>query len=245
MNLIKIYINFAVFSLIVLINTSYSQNQDKDSIIESIFSNIGGQQNWNNTRYFLFTASSNPKLSIVGKERTFLFDRENGSCRFEGLIENKNVVFIFNYKSRVGSKLFQEGKEVTNINESLAKEVINQFFEDSKLLLFPVYLLEKSNNLSVGSQKIINAEKIYSIDYSNVNVLNNENISGSIKATNKGDLKSFTINGTEYALSHTKDIGNGINLATQFKNIKNADQSVMFTTVAAFTEIESGKFSNL
>lgn len=244
MNLIKVFISATTFSIIVLFNTSYSQNQDKDSIIEAISSTIGGQQKWNNTRYFLFTVSSTPKSSAIGKDRTFLFDKEDSYGRFEGVVNNKNVIFIFNYKTKAGIKLFQEGKEVSTIDDALTQDVMNQFFEDSKLLLFPVYFLEKGNNLSVGRQKIINSEKIYTIDYSNIDVLNDDNLSGSISATYKGELKSLRINGKEYTLSNPKDIGNGINLVTQFKNIQKPDNSVIFTTVAAFTEIESGKFSN-
>ncbi|WP_164109598.1 MULTISPECIES: hypothetical protein [Sphingobacterium] len=214
----------------------YAQEQENGKKLLQLA--IGDVNKWGNTRYLLYTVTGPSIISGFSEERTFLIDKTSGDCRFEGLNKSKeNVVVLFNYKSKKLRKYFidtREGKE--NI-----ESILQQFFTDAKILFLPALLSDNPSNIRELSQKIINTDKITVIDFTHLPTLGSDTVDGKISLTSKGEIKSIVIDNVEYMTSGSKDIGGGIILPTIFES----QFSYRFQTVAAFTDIETGKFNNL
>lgn len=201
----------------------------------------GEANKWANTRYLLYTAVGPSNIAGFGNDRTFLIDKRTGDCRFEGTNKNsENIVLLFNYKTKRTKKYFintQESKE--NIAD-LAENIFTQFFNDTQMLFLPAFLSNNPSSITDVSQKIFDADKVNIISFSHLPTFGDTAIDGKISVTNKGEIKSISIDHTAFKASVTKDIGEGILLPTVFEN----RETYRFQTVAAFTEMEAGKFTD-
>lgn len=235
-----------VQTLLLLLTTltiqSFAFSQDKSK--QEILTSIGQASKWNNVNYILFSSTNNTGLF---KERSFLIDKSTGRSRFEGKTNtNQHLILLFNFKSKVLEKSYSNGK----LNDSKAgvpyQEVLNQLFEDSKLLFLPMFVIATtSNNLTINPGKIINAEKLIEITFKNVYNLNKQPLNGMIYLNSKGEIKEYCLDQQILNVSEIKDIGDGILLPTLFNSKNDPKMSIKFNTVAAFTDIENDKFTTL
>lgn len=232
---------FLVSMLYIEIGTTVAQEHKNDK--ELIQQAVGESRNWTNTRYLLFAATGSSVSSPFPNERSFLIDKSTGDCRFEGTNKNnENVVLLFNYKSGKSKKCYVNGKESTAGIDEMVESIIIQFFADTQLLFLPAFLTENLSAITDISQKILNSDKIAIFSFSNVPNFGEKNITGKILITSKGEIKSISLDNSTYTTSASKDIGSGILLPTLFEG---PTVSIKFNTVAAFTQIESGKFTTL
>lgn len=237
------HLRFTLFfiGLLLLLNQSSVNGQDKQYGSDLIQMAIGEANKWTNTRYILYTVTGPSSTQGVKNERTFLIDKNTGNCRFEGInITNENIILLFNYKSKTTKKYFVNSQESKDNIDHLFESILNQFFIDTEILFLPALLSENPSNITDVSQKIINTDKVNTIYFTNLPTLGNNSVNGRISLTNKGEIKSIVLSNTQYNTSSSKDIGGGIFLPTVFES----QSSYKFQTVAAFTDIETGKFSN-
>lgn len=231
----------ALTFLFIGINQSFAQQSDAQSIREALHQSI---KNWEENRYILFTAQGNTSSALFNGSRTFLIDKNSGDCRLETTSSsNKPVVVLFNFKSKKLSKAFENNKQLASSTNQLSP-ILDQFYEDTKLLFLPVFLSETSIKLEDIQSKLMDSEKVNIITFSNLNTFDNTSSSGRFILDAKGEIKLFEDGTTTFSVSNSKDIGSGILLPTNFQNKKDA-QSCVFNTVAAFTNIENGKFTSL
>lgn len=211
--------------------------QEGKDLIQSAISD-----KWANTRYLFYAAIGSSTIPGFNHERTFLIDKKTADCRFEGTNKNnESIVLLFNYKTKRTKKYFVNAQESKDNGDELAENIFNQFFADTQLLFLPAFLAENPTSIKDVSQKIINANKINILSFTNLPTLGEKTINGKILLTNKGEIKSIFVDNTEYNTSLSKDIGGGILLPTKFEG----QNSYRFQTVAAFTQVEIGKFTNL
>lgn len=217
--------------------------------LSSVWEGIGGKSKWESTRFILFTSQGNEITKHLSAERTFLIDKSNGRCRFEGkTISNYNIVLLFNYKSKQLDKLYLNGvetKDSKTLTSSHLQEIIGQFFEDAKLLFLPSSFDQASTTAGAPAQKIINAEKITIFPISSAQLFDGSTYSGKITLNITGQIIQSETNQNTYIISGYKDVGGGLNLPTVFKNAISPSKDCTFSTVAAFTDMEEGKFTTL
>lgn len=238
------HLRLTVFFIGLFLFVSYGRlnAQEQENGKKIIQLAIGDANKWGNTRYLLYTVTGSSSISEFSNERTFLIDKTTGDCRFEGVNKSKeNVVVLFNYKSKKLGKYFIDIQEGKGNIESIFESILQQFFRDTQILFSPAFLSDNPSNIRALSQKIINTDKITVIDFTNLPTLGTDTVDGKISLTSKGEIKSIVIDNVEYMTSVSKDIGGGIILPTIFEG----QFSYRFQTVAAFTDIEAGKFNNI
>ncbi|SKB86802.1 hypothetical protein SAMN05660841_02758 [Sphingobacterium nematocida] len=238
------YLILTVFfiGLFLFVSCGRLNAQEKENGKKLIQLAIGDATKWENTRYLLYTVTGPSLIPGFSNERTFLIDKTTGDCRFEGVNKSKeNIVILFNYKSKKLRKHFIGIQEAKDNIDSILESILQQFFTDTQILFSPALLSDNPSNIRELSQKIINTDKITIIDFTGLPTLGNSTVDGRMSLTSKGEIKSIVIDNVEYMTSVSKDIGGGIILPTIFES----QFSYRFQTVAAFTDIETGKFNNL
>lgn len=230
-----------LFMLISLftIGTSYSQSISKNELLNS----IGRAADWNSVNYILFTSTT---VNSTLKEQSYLFEKNTGRVRFEGKTTNNiDLVMLFNYKSKVLEKAYVNGKITDNKTNTYFSDILNSFFENTKLLFLPMFIISNQNNVFIASEKIINTEKIAELKFNNILNLNKTALKGSIQISKKGEIKEYNLDNNTFIVSDIKNIGEGILLPTRFMCENNPNQSIKFNTVAAFIDVEDDRFTNL
>lgn len=226
-----IYLIFAALTISPAMLSAQS-----DNIMDKIWNGVGGKSKWESTKYIMFTVSGNSKYPSISGNRKFLLDKQSGNVRFEGTLNNENVVALLNVQSQKLNHIYNEnGAEISAQDyRNVLQDLIGQYNIDLKVLSLPISILS-SNISSQSSNKIINAEKLQKLDFSNF--LGN---SGSFYVSEESGLvKRLDMDNKSYLVNGYKDIGNGLILPTTFK--ANAD-SITYQKVASFTEMEPEKF---
>ena len=226
-----IYLIFTVFTFAPAMILAQS-----NSIVEKIWTGVGGKNKWESTKYIMFTVSGNSKYPSISGSRKFLLDKQSGNVRFEGTLNNENVVALLNVQNQKLSHVYDENGAEVSIQEykEVLPDLIGQYNIDLKVLSLPISIM--SSNISPqSSNKIINAEKLQKLEFSNF--LGN---SGSFYVNEESGLvKRIDLDNKSYLVDGYKDIGNGLILPTTFKA---SSDSITYQKVASFTEMEPEKF---
>lgn len=226
-----IYLIFTVFTFAPAMILAQS-----NSIVEKIWTGVGGKNKWESTKYIMFTVSGNSKYPSISGSRKFLLDKQSGNVRFEGTLNNENVVALLNVQNQKLSHVYDENGAEVSIQEykEVLPDLIGQYNIDLKVLSLPISIMS-SNISSQSSNKIINAEKLQKLEFSNF--LGN---SGSFYVNEESGLvKRIDLDNKSYLVDGYKDIGNGLILPTTFKA---SSDSITYQKVASFTEMEPEKF---
>lgn len=226
-----IYLIFTVFTFAPAMILAQS-----NSIVEKIWTGVGGKNKWESTKYIMFTVSGNSKYPSISGSRKFLLDKQSGNVRFEGTLNNENVVALLNVQNQKLSHVYDENGAEVSIQEykEVLPDLIGQYNIDLKVLSLPISIMS-SNISSQSSNKIINAEKLQKLEFSNF--LGN---SGSFYVNEESGLvKRIDLDNKSYLVNGYKDIGNGLILPTTFKA---SSDSITYQKVASFTEMEPEKF---
>lgn len=207
------------------------------SFTEKIWSGIGGKANWDSTRYIMFTVSGNEKHAEITDSRRFLLDRESGNVRFEGRLNNENIVALLNVYHADLQHIYTESGAELDVKDyrTLVPALVDQYEIDFKILSLPVSLIS-SKITGEPESKILNAEKMLRFEFTSflgsdgVFFINEES----------GLLRRVEFEGKSYIVDGHRDIGNGLILPTV---LKSSSDSVTYQKVASFTEMEPEKFT--
>ncbi len=218
-----------------------------------LWEGIGGKAKWEETHFILFSASGNNVSNFIENPRKFLINRKNGDSRFEGSTSSGDqIVLLFNYKNNKIKKLYVNEVEQTNIENFAVKNfpiISEQFKKDISLLFLPTTLGNKQLKPDDVQQKIVDTEKLTMINVSTASEVNIR-ISGKLYFnSDSGRIRRWELDtedgNVQYMVDNYKDIGAGLILPTTFKSSNDNSKSVIFTTVAAFVDMELSKFSSL
>ena len=217
-----------------------AQNTSKQLILNT----IGDAAKWKSLNYILFSSDSPNNYFL---QRSYLIDKQTGQARLDAVTTgNQSIVMLFNFKHKRIEKCYIDG-QLSDLNTLIVpfQEILNQLFQDTELLFLPMFVITApKNHIAIKTDQIVNAERLVEVVFQKVSNLNKDNMAGSIYLNNKGELKEYIINQDKIAISDIKDIGDGILIPTSF-NYTNATKTIKFTTVAAFTDVELSRFSNL
>lgn len=223
---------------------SYGQSVQEG--ITALLKGVGGKTKWDSTNFILFTVNGN-KTTYLQDGRTFLIDKRSGKSRFEGTTNGgENLIVLFNFKTEKLHKYYKNGKEVVPLmseaNDSFGK-ILGQFRKDASLLFLPILLDKPDTKIGKTSTKIVNAEKLQLFSFQ----LPDNGLSGDILFNPETGLVKQVVDkdSNTYFVNGYKDIGGGLFLPTTFKNMSDVGKSTVFSTVAAFTDMEESKLNSL
>ncbi|MBB2953213.1 MULTISPECIES: hypothetical protein [Sphingobacterium] len=246
----KTILKIAFLYIIMQMNAVLGIAQESN-IQMKLESSIGGIENWQNTKFLLFSCTGNDNANLLNSssDRSLLWNRETGECRFEGQsTKNEKLVYLFNFKRKQPLKLFVNAVEIKTIETALQRDIQQQVNEDLKLLLLPLITELKGINFTDIKVKLLNNEKLLSTFVSYDGSFYDGPIKGNLLINeNTGEIKAFenTISMVNYQVDQYKDAGSGLKLPTSFIALNNKKKSCTFTTVSTFEHVEASKFTEL
>lgn len=240
----KIFLTAVVTSILFFLCLTISAQEGREAG-KILLKGMGGKEKWDSTNYILFTANGND-AKYFQNSRKFLIKPKSGEARFEGQSnDGNNIVTLFNFKTGKLSKFFINGNEVKQddgATNELFTKLNEQFKKDITFLFLPALIEQPDTKTGKITSKIFNAEKLQSLPFQLKG-----GISGEVLFNGEtGWIKQFIDKeGNTYIVNGYKDIGDGLFLPTTFRNLENQEKSLLFSTVAAFTEMEESRFSTL
>ncbi|UPZ37426.1 hypothetical protein MUB18_03755 [Sphingobacterium sp. PCS056] len=246
----KTTVKIIFFYLIVQVNFAIAVAQET-SVPAKLLSSIGGNDIWQETKFLLFSCNGNDNANLLNNEaeRSLLWNRETGECRFEGQSKkNEKLVYLFNFKTKKSLKFFVNAVDVSTQESALQEDIRQQINGDLQLLLLPTIAELKGINFSNTTAKLLNSEKLLSTSVTYNGNFYNSPIRGNLMIhENNGEIKVFenSINSISYQIDQYKDTGSGLRLPTSFVAINNKKKSCTFTTVSTFEQVEASKFTDL
>lgn len=240
-----------VFLYVILQIDSVLGIAQENNIQMKLQSSIGGIENWQNTKFLLFSCTGNDNSNLLNStsDRSLLWNRETGECRFEGQSKkNEKLVYLFNFKRKQSLKLFVNAIEVNTIEPALQEDIQQQINEDLQLLLLPTITELKGINFTDIKAKLLHNEKLLSTFISYDGNFYASSLKGNLLINeNNGEIKAFedTISMVNYQVGQYKDAGAGLRLPTSFIALNNKKKSCTFTTVSTFEHVEASKFTDL
>ena len=241
----KKFVRLFAFLFFVLPSLSVKGQVNKEAS-QMLWKGIGGKEKWEKTNYILFVANGG-ELDYTKSARTFLINRKSGQVRFEGKsLKGDNLALFFNFHSGKVSKFYINGTQLKELNDTTLEKsdkIKIQFQHDVSFLFLSALVNTPETKTGALSSKIVNAEKLQSINIE----LKNGALSGEVLFSKEtGYIKQVITKDREtYYVNGYKDIGDGLFLPTSFKNINNSAKSISFSTVAAFSDMEESKFNQL
>jgi len=244
-NFTKIKLNL---SFMLLASTAIAFGQDlQTGIADKVWEAIGGKDNWQNARYFMFSCIGGGTSSFVQGERKYLWDKQQGYCRFEGIsTDDESVIALFNIKTNEGT-VYINGEELSNPKTSadVIKEVAAEFERDAYLLFLPTALEGNQVSFTVTGEKLVGSQRF--------TVVNLKNHKTSFEAAVEGQLYLDAQTGrvlqwqshddqNRFAVGGFKDIGGGLVLPTRF-TADDTTHNITYPIAAALVNIEAQKFN--
>lgn len=216
-----------------------------DEVSEKIWSSIGGKQQWENARYFMFTCQG-PHEQAHQSAASYLWDRHTGNCRYEGTTaDERELVVLFNLHHAEGQVFIDNiAQENAELVAEKIKEVRQGFKKDAELLFLPAIQDGKNAQLSLESERLVGASRQFVAQVKSDETVYGADAEGTIHIdAQSGRIRHWDPrHGVSYEVSGYKDIGGGLFLPTRFVAAQ-GQENVTYSVAAALVHIESRKFT--
>lgn len=233
---------------IMYVKSSFAQ---EINIQQVLWTGIGGQQNWLDTNYLMYNCYGNDASDLLknNTERSLLWDKKNGNCRFEGIAKNgEEIIYLFNLITEKSIKLGINNVEEQNLDPNLTKAIMLQIKKDLQLMLLPTIIDIKGTNFNHIEDKLSNGEKLIYVNVLSKLPFYGSSINGILSISEKsGEIKGFDNTNTDlhYQIENYKDTGSGLILPSSFLVADNKQKSCTFTIISSFLQVEVTKFTDL
>ncbi|WP_257668867.1 hypothetical protein [Parapedobacter tibetensis] len=241
-------INLALFlTLLIFFTTTHGQPATNSSVAAKLWEGIGGKENWQNARYFMFSCIGGEKHSFAQGERKYLWDKLSGNCRFDGVTtDDENVIVLFNVKTAEGTA-YINGIKIDNqrVAADIIDEVRSDFEKDAYLLFLPTALEGNSVSYTVAEEKLIGSQRFTVVNIKNPKTSFETAIDGQLYMdAQTGQIQEWRPKraANHFSISGFKDIGGGLVLPTRFTG-SDTTTSVTYPLAAALVNIEAQKFN--
>ena len=236
-----------LWSCITTVSGQVAPSDAEGKLVDKLWEAIGGRENWENARYFMFSCTGGHRSFTQG-ERQYLWDKQTGACRFDGMTtDDELVTVLFNIETREGTVYINKAKlENPRTTDDIIAEITEEFHRDAHLLFLPTVLDGNQASHSIAGEKLIGSQRF--------TVINIENKHTSFEAAIAGQLyvdsqtgrvyQWWPSHGTDgFTIDDYKNIGSGLVLPTRFTSI-DTTTSVTYPIAAALVHIEGEKFSS-
>ncbi len=245
---IKIKLSLLIATLIGLGSMDAAGQESQEDLTDKLWEAIGGKENWQNARYFMFSCVGADTDAFAPGERKYLWDKQTGNCRFEGTTtDDEAVVVLFNVKTHEGS-VYINGTKLDNPNTAsgVIAAVASEFERDAYLLFLPTALEGNRASYTVAGEKLIGSQRFAVVNIKNPKTSFQAAVDGQLYIDMKTGLAQSwksSRSGNHYTFSGFKDIGGGLVLPTRFTGVDSAT-SITYPIAAALVSIEAQKFNN-
>lgn len=210
------------------------------SAVASLSEGLGTKQATEEARYLIFSY----KPHSGSAENSYLYDWQNGNCRFEGKTDDaSDLVVLFNTKNTGGATVYIGGKQVEN--NDIVKKVQRSFEDESYFLFTPIRIAKQEIKAEELDPEIVDSKKFHvlkvntpSSKYKSSEIFVDLQ-SGAIYKWNAYDSNGKLRN--ELMVTKTKDVGGGLVLPTRFTDKLNG-KTLDYPIVASLINIEPQKF---
>lgn len=206
---------------------------------------IGGKENWQNARYFMFSCSGG-RHSFAQGDRRYLWDKQTGNCRFDGITtDDEAVTALFNLKTNAGTVYINDVKlENPRTTNDIVTEVTEEFNRDAQLLFLPTILDGSRGSYKITGEKLIGSQRLTVISVENKHTSFDTTVSGQLYVDSQtGRIRQWWPDNEAvgFFVDDYKAIGSGLILPTRFRNSDTV--TVTYPIAAALVHIEGQKFS--
>lgn len=244
--------NFFKFKLNLLITglcciTAASGQVAQSNIVDKLWTAIGGKENWQNARYFMFSCIGGDDHSFAQGERKYLWDKQSGNCRFEGMTtDDEAIIALFNIKTTKGT-VYINGVKLDNprTTADIILEIITEFDRDARLLFLPTILEGDGASYAIAGEKLVGSQRFTVIDVKNRKTSFEVAVEGQLYVdTQTGEVLQWrpSQDANQFYIGGFKDIGGGLILPTHFKGT-DTTSSITYPLAAALVNIEAQKFN--
>ncbi len=241
-----IKINLILFAVLLICSTALSQINNTD-VAARLWEGVGGKENWQNARYFMFSCIGGEKHSFAHGERKYLWDKQTGNCRFEGFTsDDEAIVVLFNIKTTEGV-IYIDNEKIDNKQaiKDITEEVIAEFEKDAQLLFLPTALEGDHVSYTIQEEKLVGSQRFTVVNIKNRKTSFETAINGLLSLdAQTGQIREWRPAQTtnHFSVSGFKDVGGGLVLPTRFAG-SDTSMSVVYPLAAALVNIESQKFN--
>ncbi|WP_262248701.1 hypothetical protein [Parapedobacter soli] len=246
---VKLKLNLAIalwYCAMAVANGQVDSPNTEVKLEKKLWEAIGGQENWQNARYFMFSCVGG-RHSFVQGERRYLWDKQTGNCRFDGVTtDDEAVTALFNIRTGKGAAYIND-TELDNprTTADIVAEITEEFTKDALLLFLPTILDDNHVSYSISGEKLIGSQRITVVDIENKHTNTDVAIVGQLYIDSQtGRIREWrpSHEGSGFSVGGYKAIGSGLMLPTRFTNSDSA-ASVTFPIAAALVHIEGQKFN--
>lgn len=216
-------------------------------VADKLWEAIGGKENWQNARYFMFSCIGGENRAFIQGERKYLWDKQTGNCRFEGITtDDESLIVLFNVKTTEGT-VYLSGAKLDNprTEADIVKEIAAKFENDARLLFLPTALEGDQASYTVAEEKLVGTQRFTVVNIKNRKTSFEAAVDGQLYIDSQtGQAQRWRSNQVPYhfVISGFKDIGGGLVLPTRFIG-SDTTASVTYPLAAALVNIEGQKFS--
>lgn len=218
----------------------------EDELEDKLWEAIGGEKNWQNARYFMFSCTGG-QHSFAQGERRYLWDKQTGSCRFDGMTtDDESVTALFNIETSEGTVYINDTKlENPRTTDDIVAEITEEFNRDAQLLFLPTILEGNQVSYKITGEKLVGSQRLTVVNVENKRTSFETAVAGQLYIDSQTGrvLQWWSTNGTDgFSVGDYKAIGSGLILPTRFSS-GNAATSITYPIAAALVHIEGQKFS--
>ncbi len=243
---LKLNLLVALWCCVTAVSGQVAPSPLESNLIDKLWEAVGGRENWQNARYFMFSCTGG-RHSFAQGERKYLWDKQTGNCRFDGITTDDEVITVlFNIETKAGTVYMNDILlENPRTTEDIITEITEEFHKDAQFLFLPTALGGDQVSYRITGEKLVGSQRF--------TVVNLENKHTSAEAAVTGQLYIDSQTGrihqwwpshetSGYSVGNYKAIGSGLVLPTQFTSSDTAT-SVTYPIAAALVHIEGQKFS--
>jgi len=216
-------------------------------VASKLWDAVGGKENWENARYFMFSCVGGDNRRLIEGERKYLWDKQTGDIRFEGMTtDDEQIVALFNLRTAQGA-IFVSGQQLDNpaTTKNIIEEITAIFENDAHLLFLPTVLDGERVSFTVADEKLVGTQRFTVVDVDNQKTSFETAVRGRLYIDMQtGRIQQWSPGNQheKFSVSGFKDVGGGLVLPTRFTD-GDSVTTIRYPLAAALINIESQKFS--
>lgn len=243
---LKLNLLLALWCCTTAVNGQAVPSGAEHDLIDKLWDAVGGQENWQNARYFMFSCTGG-QHSFAQGARKYLWDKQTGDCRFDGVTtDDEAVTVLFNIETSEGTVYINHTKlKNPRTTNDIIAEITEEFNRDAQLLFLPTVLEGNQASYHIAGEKLIGSQRFTVVDVKNKHTSFEASITGQLYVDSQtGRMHQWWPgNGTDgFYIGDYKAIGSGLLLPTRFTS-SDTTTSITYPIAAALTHIEGQKFS--
>jgi hypothetical protein len=222
--------------------------QDKNAVINQIWTAVGGKQNFEKSRYIQFTFEVN-RNDKIATSRNHLWDRYTGDYRFEQTTNSKKLVTLFNVNTKKG-KAYENGILLSDsLNEAAVKKAYASYINDTYWLLVPFKVEDPGVNTTLVANETLDGKEyqVLNLNFDKVGLTPGDQYWLYINPVN-GEIEKW-----KYLLQNQKnasvsnwssyvEIGNGVRLSI-LKTNSNNTSAISFPNTKVLQKVDKHIFT--